>query len=1045
MKYIWEDPKIIKDNKETGHVLAFAHDDEQKAIDRLESEYKYSLSGTWKFKWAIGIAEFSESLKGINCDSQDWEDITVPGTWQMQKDYTKPLYYANSYPNAIGTKKSKIPDIDHSLQEVGLYRREFEVPKTWDGREIFMHFGAVKAGMKLYINGRYVGYSQGSFTPHEFNITAFLRSGKNIVAVEVYRYTDGTYLEDQDMWFASGIYRDVFIFSEQKTYVRDFFVKTKLVNDYKDSDLSVQIQVHSYEKQEVPAKLEVYVITDDIKTQVSSSEIVVKNGNTTINFDKHFENVQKWSSENPVLNTLLIKFTANETTTYKAIRFGFKQVQIKGEKILVNGQPLLICGVNRHDFDPDYLWAVPDERYIQDLDIMKRNNINSIRTSHYPNDPRFYDLCDEYGFWVMDECDVETHGVRRKNVPGDNPMWTEAVVERMRAMVLRERNHACVFMWSLGNEAGDGSNFLKMKQAALELDDTRQFHYEGDFDLTKSDVISRMYPLHDLVEKLGNRQEVKISFFDNIANALAADSKPIEKSMYNKPVVFCEYAHAMGNSLGNFQEYMDAFEKYDNLCGGWIWDFCDQAIHKVMPNGEDAWLYGNDFDEKDKWYKPPYNICAITGSNGCFNANGIIAADRKVHPAIHEVKKVYAPMCVEAVNLEKGEFVIKNKQLFSDLSSFVINFAVTVDGEIYKREILSEDLYANIEALSQRKITVDYGSDALPLGEVVATFCFLLKEKTRWADAGYMQNFSQFIVKKDEKQLFESNVGVVEITGEKQALEVIGENFSYSFKNGLLVKMQKDGKIQLDSELKPNYYRAMTDNDVDFMNFVPPLMRFHPLLSWKKATNKLKSKVVFIHKYAHSAYIETKISVAGVKKAKLIYTVYSDGSIKIKHEGIAKKQMLRFGMKMQVDKNINTVSWYGAGPHENYIDRKTGARLGKFKMKVQDLEHHYMRPQENGHRTDVRQMSIVDSNLNGFRFTALPNSSFGFNAHHYSVDELDSATHIHSFKHSYFTEICIDLQQRGVGGDAPGNAMLREPYIMHKGVKYEQEFIMHLL
>lgn len=1045
MKYIWENPEIIKDNKEDGHVLAFAHDNEQAAISRQASPYKLSLNGTWKFKWGIGIAEFSENLKGINCDSSKWGDIIVPGTWQMQKDYSKPLYYANSYPNAIGTKKSKIPDIDLELQEVALYKREFEVPENWGSREIFMHFGAVKAGMKLYINGRYVGYSQGSFTPHEFNITDFLRSGKNIVVVEVYRYTDGTYLEDQDMWFASGIYRDVYIFSEEKICIRDFFIKTELVNNYKDSNVSVQVQLSSFIEEEKNAELEVYVLDGETKTKVGEKSVLCKKGKITTEFTQYFQDVKKWSDENPYLHMLLIKLTIDGKSSYKAIRFGFKQVEIVGEKILVNGMPLLIKGVNRHDFDPDHLWAVPDERYIQDLNIMKRNNINSIRTSHYPNDPRFYELCDEYGFWVMDECDVETHGVRRKNVPGDNPMWTEAVVGRMQRMVLRDRNHACIFMWSLGNEAGDGSNFLKMKQAALELDNTRQFHYEGDFDLTKSDVISRMYPLEDLVEKLGNKQEVKISFFDNIANALAADSKPIKASMYNKPVVFCEYAHAMGNSLGNFQEYMDAFEKYDNLCGGWIWDFCDQALHKKMQNGEDAWLYGNDFNEKEKWYKPPYNICAIIGSNGCFNANGIIAADRKVHPAIHEVKKVYAPMCVDVINLKKGEFTIRNKQLFTDLSDYIINFVVTVDGEVYKREIISADLYANTKPLSQSKITVNYGSEILPLGEVVATFSFLLKQGNRWADAGYMQNFSQFVIKPDEKLDFELDEGLVEITGDKANLEISGENFLYTFKDGLIVKLQKDGKTYLSTSIKPNYYRAMTDNDVDFMNFVPPLMRFHPLLSWKRATNKLKTKVSFIHKYANSAYIETKISVSGVENARIVYQIYSDGTIKIKHEGTAKKEMLRFGLKMQIDKSNNSVTWYGRGPHENYIDRKTGARLGKFTMSVEDLEHHYMRPQENGHRTDVKQMSIVDANSSGFSFTAKAGTSFGFNASHYTVDELDAATHIHSFKHSYLTEVCIDVKQRGVGGDAPGNAMLRSPYVMCKGMKFEQEFLLKLL
>lgn len=1044
MKYIWENPAIFKENKEDGHVIAFSHDDEKKAIYREESIYKFSISGTWKFHWAKGVEEFGESLKSVAYDCSEWEDITVPGVWQMQKDYSNPLYYANSYPNAISTKKSEIPKIDHKLQEVAIYRRECDVPITWGNREIFMHFGAVKAGMKLYINGRYVGYSQGSFTPHEFNITPFVHAGINTVAAEVYRYSDGTYLEDQDMWFASGIYRDVYVFSEEKTCIRDFFIKTKLINNYKDSNVDVAVQINAYDDEKT-ATVEAFIVDDGTKTEVGSDSAVCKKGATNFNFSKLFEGVKLWSSETPTLYTLLIKLTVGEKSTYKAIRFGFKEIEIRGERILANGQPLLIRGVNRHDFDPDSLWAVPDERYIQDLNIMKRNNINSIRTSHYPNDPRFYDYCDEYGFWVMDECDLETHGVRRKGVPGDNPMWTDAVVDRMQRMVLRDRNHACVFMWSLGNEAGDGSNFLKMKEAALELDDTRQFHYEGDFDFTKSDVISRMYPMSDLVEKLGNREEVAISAFDNIANALAADSKPIKKSMYTKPVVFCEFAHCMENSLGNFQEYMDAFEKYDNLCGGWIWDFCDQALHQKTEDGEDAWLYGNDFDEKDSWLKPPYNVCAITGSNGCFNANGIIAADRKVHPAIHEVKKVYAEICVDELDKANGEFLIKNKQLFSDLNKFNLEFTVTVDGEIHAKTLVPNELFTDIKPLSEKKLIVDYGFDTMPQGEVIVTFSFLLKEKCRWADAGFEQNFSQFIIKETEKTIDEPKVGVVEIIGTQEEFEVIGDNFKYKFKNGLLYQMIKEGRVYLDKAIAPNYYRAMTDNDVDFVNFTPPLMPFHPLLGLKSATNNCKTKAGFIHKYAHTAYIETNVNTSCVKNAKLIYTVYPDGKIKIKHEGQAKTNLLRFGFKLELEKDKNMVSWYGAGPHENYIDRKTGAKIAKYEMSVEDLEHHYMRPQENGHRCDVREMSITNSGNSGFKFTAVNASSFGFNAHHYTVDELDAATHIHTFKHSDLTEICIDAQQRGVGGDTPGNAALREPYKMQKGDKFSVEVMMEIL
>ena len=578
--YFWEDPAAFAENKERGHVIALPYSSPEAAAKRAETPFKLSLNGTWKFFWKKGVPELPKKFTYAGFDDSGWEDITVPGCHQFQKDYTKPWYYANSYPNAIGVSKSKIPSINHDDQEVAVHRRSFEIPESWNGREIFLHFGAAKSGLEVFVNGLRVGYSQGAFTPHEFNVTDFVRVGVNHITAITYRYTTGSYLEDQDMWNFSGIYRDVYLFAEPKQTLRDVFVTTELINDYADAKLTVDAVIRDYADGANSVRFEAYLLdAEGNAVEIGKTELVTgAHCDNKVVFQKMIKAPHLWSSEKPYLYTVLFKTECDGAATFKAIRIGFRQVEIKGEKILVNGKPLLIRGTNRHEFSPDTGWTVTREMREKDLILMKRANINSIRTSHYPNDPEFYDLCDEYGFWVMDECDLETHGVRRKGVPGDNPVWTAAVVDRMERMVLRDRNHACVFMWSLGNEAGDGSNFLKMKEAALALDKTRQFHYEGDFDFTKSDVISRMYPVESLVEKLGKKEEVTITWFDNIANALAADSKPIPASAYSKPVVFCEYAHAMENSLGNFQEYMDAFEKYDNLCGGYIWDFVDQAI-----------------------------------------------------------------------------------------------------------------------------------------------------------------------------------------------------------------------------------------------------------------------------------------------------------------------------------------------------------------------------------------------------------------------------------------------------------------------------------
>ena len=683
-KFRWEDPSIVKINKEDGHAIMMPYDSENEALSGNESKYKQSLNGKWKFYWQRGLKNQPENFQLVSFDDSHWDEINVPSVWQTE-GYSVPYYYASTFPKAFSRTKSKIPSIDHNMQEIGFYRKTFVLDEVFDNREVFLHFGAAKSALEVYVNGEFVGYSQGSMAPHEFDITKVLKKGENVITAKLYRFSDGSYLEDQDMWWLCGIYRDVYLFAEPKVCLRDFYFKTDFDDTYIDSNVTLNMYFNNYNnirgKIKVSAKL---IDSKNEEIELGSSEKELSGGKETITYNKTVKSPDKWSAETPNLYTLVMSVELDgKVICVKSYKVGFKKVEIKGEKIYFNGMPLMIKGVNRHDFDCDYGWAVPKYRYTQDLDIMKQNNINSIRTSHYPDDPYFYDMCNKYGFYVMDECEVETHGVRRKGVPGSNPVWTGAVVDRMQRMVLRDRNNPCIFMWSLGNEAGDGSNFMEMKKSALELDDTRQFHYEGDFDLTKSDVISRMYPTKDIMEKLGNKQPITISLYDNIANQLAADSKPIKAEMYEgKPVVLCEYAHSMENSLGNFQEYIDDFEKYDNMCGGFIWDFVDQALHVKDENGNDNYLYGTDFQGKEphKLIDIP-NTTAMTGSNVYFCANGIIGADRNPHPQIVEVKHGYQNIGITAKDIKNGEFTIKNKFLFTNLSDFNCKWVIKAEGK----------------------------------------------------------------------------------------------------------------------------------------------------------------------------------------------------------------------------------------------------------------------------------------------------------------------------------------------------------------------------
>ena len=684
-KQYWENPSVFKINKEDGHAIAMPYDDVESALSGEESKYKQSLNGKWKFYWQRGLRNQPTGFERMGFNDSDWDEINVPSVWQTE-GYSVPYYYASTFPRAISRSKLRIPHINHRMQEIGIYRRKFALDKSFAGREIFLHFGAAKAAIEVYVNGNFVGYGQGSMTPHEFNVTKYLRyDEENVVAAKVYRYSDGTYLEDQDMWWLCGIYREVYLFAESPVSIRDFYFRTKFDNFYNNATALLDIEIKNYWAFNGNASIEAKLISPNgSEIVLGSSKISLEANSADIRFVADIEEPEKWSAEMPNLYKLVMILKLDEkTVAVKTYDVGFKQVEIKGEKIYFNGMPLMVRGVNRHDFDADHGWAVPKERYTQDLDIMKQNNINAIRTSHYPDDPYFYDMCNKYGFYVMDECEVETHGVRRKGVPGSNPVWTAAVVDRMQRMVLRDRNNPCIFMWSLGNEAGDGDNFAKMKEAALKLDDTRQFHYEGDFDLTKSDVISRMYPTEDIMEKLGKKEPITISLYDNIANQLAADSKPIKAEMYEgKPILLCEYAHSMENSLGNFQEYMDDFERYDNMCGGFIWDFVDQTIHRVNENGQDEWLYGDDFAKQE-----PRNIInipnttAMAGSNTYFCANGLIGADRQPHPQITEVKKVYAEIKTELFDIQKGTYKVKNKFLFTDISNYVCKWAVSANGD----------------------------------------------------------------------------------------------------------------------------------------------------------------------------------------------------------------------------------------------------------------------------------------------------------------------------------------------------------------------------
>lgn len=1029
----YENPEMIEQNKQAAHAIWMPYDSLTEITELKDSKYKFSLNGVWDFKWVFGNGKTPEGFFMPEYDSSSWDKLDVPSFWQL-KGYGKPYYLAFDFPPALSKKKREIPKIDQSKNEKGFYRRTFVLPQSFAGKENFIHFGAVKSAFYLYINGEKVGYSQGSMTPAEFNITSYLKSGENIVAAELIRYSDGTYLEDQDMWFFSGIYREVYIYAEPKIYLRDIYARSIPDETYTDWTLKIDVHVDNHTGQNgivgikgLLCDYEDFKVIDSMERSFAEvSEI-----SNCLEFDKLISQPRQWSAEKPNLYRLVILLENADGSVIetKTIHFGFKSVEIKDEKILINGKPLMICGVNRHDFDPDYGWAVPRERYLQDLTLMKQANINAIRTSHYPNDPLLYELCDIYGLYVMDEAEVETHAVRRKNAPGNNPNWTHAVVDRMQRMVLRDRNYPCIFMWSLGNEAGYGSNFSKMKAAAQALDTTRPFHYEGDFDMSVSEVVSRMYPTFELLEKLGRHEEVKINLIDILLNrfTVSADNKPLKPEQYRgKPVLLCEFAHAMENSLGNFQEYMDVFEKYPNMAGGFIWDFVDQSIRKKTSDGQEQWLYGGDFGEEI--------------SHRYFCANGIVSADRTPHPSYYEVKKVYQRVKVSPVDLQNGVIRIDNLYSFTDLSDFKLRWILCENGKAAQSQMLES---LSLPANESLELKLDFGNvEFKPDMEYHLTVAFLLREDTLWCEKDYPLAFEQFELRSGMLQVKPNEDEKITSSEAENEIIVQGNGFSItvSKSNGSIASIDYGKGNILRAPLKPNYWRAFTDNDLGYANFKPEFesLLAHPVKRWKKATEKRRVRSVALLTTPNIATIAVRQSVPYCGGDVItVYKIDSAGTVFVSHEICPKKDMLRIGFTMALRQDFRSFTWFGSGPHENYCDRKTGSPVGIYSRDVEEIGHSYMRPQENGNRTDVRWLEIRGEGGSGLLLTG---NHFNFSAWPYSQEALEKAKHLHELVASDFVTVNVDYMQCGVGGDFPGVAKLHEPYKIHKGKNHLFEY-----
>lgn len=1024
----WENSRMFGENKEPAHNTLIPHANIDDVLGgNIESTYYKSLNGAWKFNWVKKPSERPYEFYKLYYDVSKWDEIDIPSNWQM-RGYGIPIYTNVKYPYSV--KTDNIPNIDYNYNPVGSYRTYFNLPENWDGREIFIHFAGVKSAFYLWINGNKIGYSQGSMTPAEFNITKYILPKNNTIAVEVYRWSDGSYLEDQDMWRFSGIYRDVYLYSTPKVHIRDFFARCEFDDRYEHAKIFVKVKVHDFSgesRSNFKVKIYLYEEGQNIlgsDSLLSSNFDIQGKTNIILNLESNVNNPKKWNAEAPFLYDLVLELIDNldNVIEVEQCKFGFRQVEIGIDGgLYLNGKSILLKGVNRHEHDPDNGRAISLEWMVKDIELLKRNNINAVRTSHYPNHPKWYELCDKYGIYIMDECNLESHGLR-DILPASLPEWTDACVDRMVSMVERDKNHPCVIIWSLGNEAGMGDNFKKMKQAALQIDSTRPIHYEGDIEQEVSDMISNMYLSPKQLENFIKRKKY---------GSFGASHRLPEGVL--KPYVLCEYAHAMGNSLGNFQEFMDVFEKYPNAIGGFIWDFIDQGLRKKTGKGEEFWAYGGDYGDQP--------------NDGNFCINGIVMPDRKPNPALYEVKKVYQNIKVHPVDIIKGMFKIQNKYSFQNLSFVNLKWILTENG----KEIQGGNIdNVNIPPREYYDIKIPFQTPELnPNGEYHLLITFMLVEDLIWAKKGHVVAWDQFEIFFNVPEGFKLNLeemDQISVDDLENSYEIVARNFKIIIGkiSGAIEHYSFNNMNLITRPLLPNFWRALTDNDLGIVDFSGGQTFPSINMDWKDANKnryiseismeKVKPQVIRIN--VKSILFENK------EPLETIYTFYGNGDIIIQNIFTPHKNMIKFGMQGGIPKEFNNVTWYGRGPHETMLDRKTGAAIGIYSGKIEELIHPYIRPQENGNRTDVRWVAFTNDKVEGLFILDIGGTYLSVSVWPYTMEDLESATHNYELPRRDFNTINIDYKQQGVGGDIPAMAMLHDEYKLKGNKTYNYSFLL---
>ncbi|QZT38090.1 DUF4981 domain-containing protein [Halosquirtibacter xylanolyticus] len=991
-RYDWENPEFISENKEVPHASFIPYKSKTPSSwyeDKYESKLVKSLNGEWSFHYVDRPSDRPKTFFEEGYDISSWKKIQVPGNWEMQ-GFGTAIYTDVAYPFPANP-----PYIPHDYNPVGSYKRSFVLPTTWRGKDIFIHFGGVKSACYVWINGNKVGYSQGSKTPAEFNITSYVRKGENHVSVEVYRYSDGAYLEDQDYWKVSGMERDVFLVAREKEHIRDFSFVSKLDDVYEKGVFCADF----YWNRALSKKHLLSVSIESLDGQkVWSKTIKVSQRDSVSHVETVLPKVKCWTAETPHLYKVIVKDekengSVNETF---AQNIGFRNVEIKHGTLRVNNVPITLKGVNRHEHDPVTCRTITVESIRKDIMLMKKHNINAIRCSHYPNREEFYDLCDYYGMYVVDEANIESHGMGydKDKTLAMKPEWAKAHMDRTQRMFYRDRNHSSIIIWSLGNEAGFGPNFEATYRWLKKHDDGRPVQYEQSHYNEFTDIVVPMYarPYH-----------------------LKAHVNHLRK----RPYIMCEYAHAMGNSVGNLQDYWDLIYKYDQLQGGFIWDWVDQTIALKDSLNNAYWGYGGDLGF----------VGVPNDSNFC--ANGLVGADRSLHPHIHEVKKVYQNIHFEPVALSTNRFRIHNRFDFIGTEPFDIKWVLEGNGEKVLEGTLDP---LNIKPHHTREVVIDYATFTPSKGvHYFIKFSAYTNKESRLVPKGYCVSEEQFelpIYLHPELTLVDERPLGVQVNGEEIHISNNKYQWSFNASDGRWLSWHTDNKLILENGYHPNFWRPVTDNDKG--NGLPQRCK-----KWKGAGDSLVFKSFKYQKRGEAYEVLTTYRLKHHHTEYVLkYNLYPYGDCDISVALIAKDKDMpeipRLGGYILMDKRYCQKDWFGRGPWESYADRKTSAFFGRYHTDVYSDFHRYVRPQETGNKSDLFWFSLTDMKGDGVMMLSkerrMNSSAWPF--HMDALMEDPSGVFKHGGSIALGDDIWwnIDYLQMGVGGDNTWGAYTHSEY-----------------